>query len=60
MTQKVMYFLIKRKERKRREGIEGRIEEKRRVQKMPFDATDIFASILPTFLSNIQVLIENQ
>lgn len=55
-----MYFLIKRKERKRREGIEGRIEEKRRVQKMPFDAMDIFASIIPTFLSNIQVLIENQ
>lgn len=60
MTQKVMYFLIERKERKRREGSEGRIEEKRRRQKMPFNATDIFASILPTLLSNIQVLIEKQ
>lgn len=43
-TQKVMYFLIEKKERERREGSEGRREWKRRGQKMPFDARYIFAS----------------
>lgn len=55
MTQKVTYFLM---ERKRREGSEGRRVGKRKGQKMPFDARDTFASILPTLLSNVQVLIE--
>lgn len=44
LTQKVMYFLIEKKERERREGSEGRREWKRRGQKMPFDARYIFAS----------------